>query len=203
MKQIVKYIKYLYHSSELYNNKLIKKWHNDNNQHIIKEEAILEFKEKYHYKILVETGTFLGEMVYALRNKFETLYTIELSRYLYMTAKKRFHENKNICFLHGDSGKVLEKVVNLLKEPAIFWLDGHYSGGITEKGAKETPVLNELKAIFSSPYSHIILIDDARCFGNPEFKDYPTFEELKDFVYKLNPSISSIYIKDDIIRIIT
>lgn len=200
MKKIVTFLKYYYHTSQYFKNILIKRWNNENNQHKIKEKAIIEFCGKYQYKIFIETGTYLGEMVYALRNQFDSLYTIELSNYLFRTSKKRLSDFKNINFLLGDSGIELVKIVNHINEPAIFWLDGHYSGGITEKGKSETPILKELQTICESPYQNIILIDDARCFGNSEFPDYPSIKELKDYVLKLK-SISNFEIKDDIIRI--
>ena len=201
MKKIISFLKYYYHTSQYFKNILIKRWNNENNQHKIKEKAIIEYSDKYHNKIFIETGTYLGEMVYALRNKFDTLYTIELSLYLFKTSKKRFSDCKNINFLLGDSGIELAKVVTQITNPAIFWLDGHYSGGITEKGKLETPILKELQSICTSPYSHVILIDDARCFGNPEFPDYPSIQELKDYILKLKYR-SNFEIKDDIIRII-
>jgi hypothetical protein len=178
-----------YHSSIFYKYRLIKRWNKKSNPHKIKEMAIIKYCDKYNYKTFVETGTYLGEMVYALKYKFDILYTIELSLDLFKTAKKHFIEYKNIYFFHGDSGVVLEQLMNKISEPAIFWLDGHYSGGITEKGDSETPILKELQYIFSSQYPHVILIDDARCFGNPKFPDYPSIQELKNYVTSLHPSV--------------
>lgn len=199
MKKIIIWFVNYYHSTKFYKYRLIKRWNNENNPHKIKENAIIEYYDKYHYNVLIETGTYLGEMVYSLRNKFKTIYTIELSMPLFKNAKKHFSEFESINFLQGDSGLVLEEVVNKLTEPAIFWLDGHYSEGITEKGKSETPILKELQSIFASPYSHVVLIDDARCFGNPEFPDYPSIKELKDYINKLNAK-SNFEIKNDIIR---
>lgn len=190
-----------YHASRFYKKRLLARWDNENNPHRIKEKAIIEYCDKYHYNTFIETGTYMGEMVYSLRNNFKTLYTIELSHTLYEIAKNHFKEFGHINFLQGDSGIVLGKITDKLNEPAILWLDGHYSGGVTEKGELETPVMKELQSIFSSPYSHIILIDDARCFGNSDFPDYPSIDTLKDFI-KANHTNCNFEIKDDIIRIV-
>jgi len=68
----------------------------------------------------------------------------------------------------------------------LFWLDGHYSGGDTARGDSDTPVNEELRAIFQpGGPAHIVLIDDARCFGT--HPAYPTVEHIKQLVQKLRP----------------
>jgi hypothetical protein len=61
--------------------------------------------------------------------------------------------------VQGDSGKELPKIVTQLDTPAIFWLDGHYSAGITAKGDTECPIFEELEAIFEPDKSckHILI----------------------------------------------
>ena len=86
-----------------------------------------------------------------------------------------------------------------IDEPCLFWLDGHYSAGITARGDKDTSVLDELRCILDHRVSnHVILIDDARKFNGQN--DYPTL----DFVRELVTSKLSSYafeVADDIIRI--
>ncbi|MCZ7616643.1 MAG: hypothetical protein M5T52_24530 [Ignavibacteriaceae bacterium] len=82
--------------------------------------------------------------------------------------------------INGDSGKLLKQLVAKISDPAIFWLDGHYSGFETAKGDIETPIKQELGAILNSELNHIILIDDARLFIGQN--DYPTIEELKKYI---------------------
>ena len=101
--------------------------------------------------------------------------------------------------MQGDSSKVLPELLDKIKKPCLFWLDGHYSGGITGKGDLNTPILNELKSIFSHQIKdHVILIDDARCFTGEE--DYPTIKALKEFVIKNRPDWV-FEVRNDIIRI--
>lgn len=60
--------------------------------------------------------------------------------------------------------------------------------------------MKEIAAIAAAkPMGHVILIDDARCFGTES--DYPTIEELRLSVSKLFPD-STFELADDIIRII-
>jgi len=153
---------------------------------------------KYGSRILVETGTYLGDMVEAQKNVFSTIYSIELSSRLYKQAGKRFKGDGRIRLLQGDSGKRLNEIVSELKEPALFWLDGHYSGGITALGDKECPVPEELQAIFKSSVNHIILVDDARLFNGT--KSYPDLDQIRDIIKRNNKSCQ-VEIKDDIIRL--
>jgi hypothetical protein len=167
--------------------------------HIVKQRAIEEFRKRFNTETLVETGTYLGDMVEAQREKFKKVYSIELSEKLFSKAVKRFRSFPHIKILQGDSGVVLNKLMPDIDKPALFWLDGHYSGGITALGAKECPVPEELETILKSPLSHIILIDDARLFNGTH--DYPTLDEIKDIITKAN-RIYSMDVRDDIIRLI-
>ena len=58
---------------------------------------------------------------------------------------------KNVELLHGDSGTELGNVMNKINQPALFWLDGHYSAGVTAKGDKDTPIYEELVCILNAP----------------------------------------------------
>lgn len=167
--------------------------------HIVKQRAIAEYATQSGAAALVETGTYLGDMVEAQKNRFSKVYSIELSERLHKQAQKRFKGSDHIVLLQGDSGTKIAEVVAELKTPAVFWLDGHYSGGITAKADKECPVPEELHAIFNSPVDHIILIDDARLFNGTQ--DYPTIEQIQDIIqqHKKNYTIEN---KDDIIRLL-
>jgi hypothetical protein len=70
--------------------------------------------------------------------------------------------------------------VRRIDQPALFYLDGHYSGGITARAAKDTPIYEELSHIFEHDPRHVIVIDDARCFGRDP--DYPSLHELREFI---------------------
>lgn len=155
---------------------------------------------EYGLSILVETGTYKGEMVDALYDYFKEIYSIELSEMYSKRARAYFQWRKKVKIIQGDSGDIIGELIRKIKQPALFWLDGHYSAGDTAKGEKSTPVLKELKHILSAKdLRHVILVDDARAFGKAE--DYPSLEELQDFVISLRKNVEIIN-KDDIIRIL-
>ena len=166
--------------------------------HLLKQAVVSDYAKKFNIKILVETGTYLGDMVFAMQDQFAKIYSIELSPHFYAKAVARFSGNKKVTILQGDSGNVLNQLVPELKSAALFWLDGHYSGGQTAKGEKECPIYEELKAVFASPFEHVVLIDDARLFIGQH--DYPTIEELKKFVIDLRP-VSKFDFQNDVIII--
>ncbi len=167
--------------------------------HIVKEMTVKEYANKYKLKVFIESGTYLGDMVHAVTDVFQKIYSVELGNKLYESAKARFSKYSHILILHGDSAKVIPKILEQIQEPCLFWLDGHYSAGITVKGDTETPIVQELEYIFAHPVKdHVILIDDARCFIGKN--DYTTIEELQSFVRSQKPDLK-IEINDDIIRI--
>jgi len=92
-------------------------------------------------------------------------------------ARKRFDGYKNVRLIQGDSGQRLLELLTGISKPVLFWLDGHYSAGISVRGETDTPVSAELKAILSHAIKqHVILIDDARCFDGTN--DYQNLDDL-------------------------
>ena len=167
--------------------------------HVFKQETLREYARRFHLDAFIETGTYLGDMVYATRNLFDDIYSIELSPELYDRARLRFNGYKHIWNLKGDSTVVLPDLLLRLGKPALFWLDGHYSAGVTARGDKNTPILEELNHIFShSITSHVVIIDDARMFTGQS--DYPTLEQLKQFVSSNGPNYEC-EVANDLIRI--
>lgn len=167
--------------------------------HNIKVKTISDYAKSLQTQILVETGTYLGQTVDDLKNTFDKIYSIELDKTLYQKANKTFSKNKNVKIIQGDSADILPKLIDCIETRSLFWLDAHYSGGITAKGSKETPILKELQAISDSKIKgHVILIDDAREFTGSD--DYPSIKKLKDFVTKKFPNYK-VVIKNDIIQI--
>jgi len=156
--------------------------------------TIGHFRKKYKYDTLIETGIYKGDNIEREKGNFKKIISIELGKNLYDNAVKRFANDKNVELYHGDSGNILPGIVEGLKKPVIFFLDGHFSGGVTVMAEIETPIRAELDTIMKSPYRHVILIDDARCFDGTH--DYPTVEQVKEIVktkYKVT-------VEHDIIR---
>ncbi|HXT70281.1 MAG TPA: hypothetical protein VN700_11030 [Vicinamibacterales bacterium] len=171
--------------------------------HIVKQLALRSAAARSGKKVLVETGTYDGDMAYAMKDTFAQIITIELFEPLYRRAKRRFARYPNITCVLGDSAVKLPEVLSQLKAGAVFWLDGHFSGVLegknTGRADKETPIIEELRSIASHHIKdHAILIDDARCFTGEH--DYPTITWLKQFVSDLFPG-RSFEVADDSIRI--
>jgi len=167
--------------------------------HPIKQANLIEFQDRFGLRLLIETGTFTGDMVEALRRRFDAVISIELSFAYFQAAVRRFRKRRNVFIIFGDSGEVLPRLLPSITQPALFWLDGHYSGGATAKSALETPVFQELEAIFNHPIkNHVVLIDDARMFVGAS--DYPTLGALRDFVRSRRPQ-ARFEVADDSIRI--
>lgn len=158
--------------------------------HAVKESVLRHYACRYSLKTLVETGTFLGDMAAELHGVFETIYTIELSQELHARSVTRFRRWPHIHPLQGDSANVLPVVLAELREPALFWLDGHYSGGITAHGTLGTPIIQEVQLIFAHQVrNHVIVIDDARCFNGTE--DYPHLDEFLKWIKTIRPDYST------------
>lgn len=168
--------------------------------HIHKQSVIKKYAKEYGLKVFVETGTYYGDMVEAVKNSFEIIYSIELSDELHQLAEMRFRGQNQINLIQGDSGKKLHDIMEQLKQPALFWLDGHYSAGITARGDRDTPILEELDCILSYPdIGHVLIIDDARCFDTDPA--YPTIQALKSFIFNKRDSVE-VFVEDDSIRIV-
>lgn len=169
---------------------------------LAKRDMLLDYKGRFGLQILVETGTFKGDTVEAMRKEFRKVYSIELAEKFYQEAKKRFAGVPNVDLRQGDSGKVMPEVVAQLDAPTLFWLDGHYSGGDTAQGDLNCPVWGELEAIFSSGMKQpfVVLIDDARCFRHVGAVDYPAVSDIQKWVADRRPDLS-LEVAMDCIRI--
>lgn len=130
-------------------------------------DLILMLKECSEVNSFIETGTYLGNTAYWSSQKFGQVITLEYSTEMYQQATQKYGNVENIKFLQGDSRVLLQEIVSSLKQPSMFWLDAHWSGGQTYGEEDECPLLEELEIINASPYDHIILIDDARLFLSP------------------------------------
>jgi hypothetical protein len=167
--------------------------------HLIKQATVRSYAAAHKTRCFVETGTYLGEMTYAMRNDFDRLVSIELDDRLYRGALRRFARFPHVTVEHGDSASVLPRILPGIDRPTLFWLDGHYSGGFTARGQNDTPIVDELRSILVHQVDgHVILVDDAREFTGKN--GYPTVEELGTIVKQSRPTWK-VEVACDIIRI--
>ena len=141
--------------------------------------------------VWIETGTFMGDTAELLALEAKVVYTIEPDRALFEKAETRFHGNPRIHVIHGLSEEIFPSLLPTLSGSINFWLDGHFSGGITHQGPSDCPVREELLSIENNlaRYDRVtVLIDDIRCFDPsiPEYADYPDVNFLVDWARKNN-----------------
>ena len=126
----------------------------------------------------IETGTYFGDTAAAMARRVERVHTIELSPELAERARQRFAHTSRVMVHCGDSGKLLPSILADIDEPCLLWLDGHWSEGVTARGDKDTPIVEELEAVLSRGRGDVVIIDDARCFTGSN--DYPTVAWIED-----------------------
>jgi hypothetical protein len=167
--------------------------------HAVKERILAAYASAFGASVLIETGTYAGDMVSALKDRFEKILSIELSEDLARRAQRRFRAFPHIRILQGDSGEVLPRLLAGISGRCLFWLDGHYSAGVTAKGDAASPAMRELQAILERPAEdRVILIDDARLFRRAH--DFPELDRLRDMVERLRPDWD-FSVRNDVVRI--
>ena len=168
-------------------------WHRDGWQvpvpHFVRRATLVREARAFDAKEFVETGTFKGDMTWSLMPLFGKLVTIEVQPDLARLARQRFGRHPKVEVIEGDSLDVLAAVCGALHGPALFYLDGHDSGGITGSGKKPCPVMDELEVILGTIKVPLrVVIDDARLFGdNP---DYPSVGDLTDLAARHRPGVT-------------
>jgi len=166
--------------------------------HGVKVYQIKKFQKEHKLKTFIETGTHMGDMVSAIRKNFREIYSIELDKSLWKRASKKFLSFSNVHIIHGSSDLVLRNFLPHIKQQCLFWLDAHYSGGITAKGNLACPVVGELEAIQDHFIkNHVIMIDDADDFIGKN--DYPTLDEVQAILKRINPEYK-VEVEDNIIQ---
>jgi hypothetical protein len=165
--------------------------------HLLKQKIVREYGEKFGLRTLVETGTYYGEMIAAMKNLFDRMYSIECVPELATRATRKFAGDEHVRIFCGDSRVVMPDVLALLDGPALFWLDAGYYGWVGVR-TNEQRLSAELEMILSHPYPHVILLDDAR--GLTGRDGIPSVGDVKAYVESRFPQ-RSVEVKYDIMRI--
>jgi hypothetical protein len=155
------------------------------------------------YDLAIETGTFRGDSALVLANAVGRCTTIELDTSLAEAATKRFGSDPRINVVQGSSRDVMPGVVSGITGPTFFWLDGHWSGGVTAGADDPCPLDGELDAIASSPLASdcMVAIDDARLCGFPRSNepDGDAYPSMLEVLSKLDAMGLYTYVVDDVI----
>jgi len=170
--------------------------------HIDKIEKIMAAKTLFQIDFFLETGTYIGITTNYVKKYFSSIYSIELNKGLAAEAQKYFRNKKNVSIISGDSGLLLEGLIKTNDEKKLFWLDAHYSAGITVSSIEfgDTPISKEIEEILKYwIMGSVILIDDARMFNGQN--NYPTISDLTKTIVDKNLGLK-IFVDKDIIHIL-
>ena len=157
--------------------------------HFIKQACIL--RNGLKGSTYIETGTYMGDTTALLSRVAERVISLEPEAKLYQLARSRFKDNENIEIMNGTSEELFPILIPRLRGDVSFWLDGHYSAGVTFQGAQDTPIIQELSGISKNLINLgkvVIMVDDIRCFDPTleDYKDYPTRSYLVNWAEQNN-----------------
>jgi hypothetical protein len=149
--------------------------------------------------VFIESGTFYGESFSKAINSgiFERCYSVEIQPELYQKLVPRFPESPSQKVFLGISYEVFAKEIFprcSAQDRLFFWLDGHYSAGVTGGRDLPCPLLSELAAIeqHCPTKSLVIAIDDANDLGRQHDQiaghNWPTRSEVEAAARRVNPS---------------
>jgi hypothetical protein len=166
--------------------------------HLLKQKTVQEYGQKFGLRILVETGTYYGEMVSAMKTRFDAIYSIEQNPELAARATKEFSKYPHIRIIQGDSQTALPELLKSLEKSTLFWLDAGYYGWSGAQGDKKRLGI-ELDAILHHAIpGHVILMDDAHGLNGQN--GALTIEEVTKKIQTEFPNLE-VHVTYDILRI--
>lgn len=166
---------------------------------LVKYHVIGDYARRYRTPVLIETGTFYGNAIFTLRRDFREIHSVELAPALHELNVRELGHLPHIHLHLGDSAKVLPRLIRGLRDPALFWLDGHFCAGPSARASSDTPISAELDQLLRQPVgNHVVLIDDARLFVGRD--GYPSIAELREIVRRHRPA-ATFEVDLDIIRV--
>ncbi len=166
-------------------------------------DLVRALTEVFPFTTFVETGTFEGDTVRAVRGLFPEIHTIELSETLYTGAAEAFRHTEGIHVWQGRSADQLRKLRQMLKgRQVLYWLDAHWcvAEGTAGQGS-ECPLLDELDAIECLGGADVVLIDDARLFLAPppppsSAEQWPGLNEVMEKLRALSQAHEIMVVND-------
>ena len=127
----------------------------------------------------IESGTYRGDTVAFLAGEVARTWSIEIEPRLHAAAVSRFAGREDVTILHGDATEHVPRLLlHEASHPALVFLDGHWSGGITGRGDVVEPavlILERLRGHALAPGTTVV-VDDVRLFGAED--GFPTLEAL-------------------------
>jgi hypothetical protein len=117
------------------------------------------------YRTFIETGSYRGFMIDLVMAHYEVIHSIELSKRWHKFCREKFRGYDHVHLYEGDSRVMLPGILSRIREPAVIFLDAHYSGGSTARLERDTPLLDELDIVAQRPFADIIIVDDTSFLG--------------------------------------
>lgn len=169
----------------------------------IPREIAKKIQEKCGLEVFIETGTYLGNTSQWASKYFKEVYTIELSKELFLAAVENLRTCSNVKVFHGNSADEISKILKTVGErSALIWLDAHFSGNKTSGAHEEAPLSKELKILMEQKNHFYILIDDARFILSPLSSDPSEYPSLTELVGLVDATRYSIFSFQDVIFIL-
>lgn len=156
--------------------------------------------------IFVETGTFKGDGIERVRDRFSEIRSVELSNDWHDRVRERFAGEAHVHLVQGHSAQVLTEWMPTLRHRSVlFFLDAHWC--VADNTAGETsqcPLLDELHSIGSLNDESVIVIDDARLFLAPppapqRISHWPDLNAVLAALQALSPRHRTMVLNDTIV----
>lgn len=187
-------------------------------------EAIYVLFPQYReiLKNFIESGTYKGDTSRMAAEHFDMVYTVEINEELHNKSKEASQNYDNIMFILGDSVIQLNKLLPLITEPSLYFIDAHISGSDSSYNGKQlVPLYEELCIILrhirnrilkGGVASNIFIIDDARFWlpaamgeneSSPHDWAHITLEEILNIFNRYNVPVLDHYLENDRYIILT
>lgn len=155
-----------------------------------KRKFIKKILARYKFDNAIETGAYLGQTTKVI-SKSVAVTTIEIDPNLNVYLKSKFRKSP-VSVLHGDSAKLFQSLIKEKDYSTFFYLDSHFSGGITSQGQSVTTLKDEILGLrdFKGLNKSLILIDDVISLNG--INDYPEREFIVNFASDHNLYLSTI-----------
>jgi predicted O-methyltransferase YrrM len=129
-------------------------------------------------RYFVETGTYIGESLLMIAGLFDQLVSVEADPILHSAAKRLFMDKgiTNVELSMGDSRSLLQHIDPAFGDESVYFLDAHYSHGITSREYGACPVIDEIVTVIERSPDAVIVVDDLRTMTGLD--GYPTLVDI-------------------------
>jgi len=134
----------------------------------------------------------MGDTAHLMAKRTLNVLTIEVDHVLAKAAEDRFRKFENVQVFKGDSSNLLDGITKEIKGSTLFWLDGHYSMGVTSRGLNSSPLSNELQILKQNldwNLPQVVAIDDIQSINGKD--GYPHFSEIQEWAIALKLTVTT------------